>query len=127
MSKKRCWIACGDRTPAAAADLDPVDRLDRRHFDGRPDEEHLVRDVEHLPRQHLLANLEAELARDGDDRVTGDAGENRRADGRRVNDAVAHDEDVLSAAFTQVALRIQRDAFGVALRTASILISCELA
>ena len=105
----------GDRPAAAAADLDPVHRLDRRHLDGRADEEHLVGDVQHFARQRLLAHLEAEVARDRHHRVARDARQDRVADRRRVDDAVADDEDVLAAAFAQVALRVERDAFGVAL------------
>ena len=39
---------------AAGADLDLVDRPNRRDLGGRADEEHFVGDVEHLARQVLL-------------------------------------------------------------------------
>ena len=64
--KNRCWIASVIGPAPAPADLDAVHRPDRRHLDGRADEEHLVGDVEHLARQRLLADLEAEVAGDGD-------------------------------------------------------------
>src|SRR5215469_4965263 len=44
----------GDRAHAALADLDPINRTDRRDLRGRAGEEYFVGDVKHLARNHLL-------------------------------------------------------------------------
>ena len=113
-SKNACWMRFGDRAAAAVADRDLVDRPDRRDLDGGADEERLVGDVEHLARQHLLAHREAEVARERDDRVARDARQDRGGQRRRVDDVVAHEEQVLAAAFAEVAVGVERDAFAVA-------------
>ncbi len=46
--------------------------------------------------------------------VAGDALQNRRGQRRRVDDVVAHEEQVLAAAFAEEAGLVERDAFGVA-------------
>src|SRR6185295_8407349 len=61
----------GYRPAPTPANLDPVDRLDGGHLDGGAHEEHLVRDVEHLPGDGLLAHLEPQLACNRDHRVAG--------------------------------------------------------
>ena len=56
----------------------------------------------------------AEVARQTDHRVAGDAGEDRRTHRRRVQHALAHHEDILAAAFAEHAVGAQRDALVVA-------------
>ena len=115
MSKKRCCRRLGNRTAAAAADLDLVHRLDRRRLDGHAHEEHLVGHVEHLAGSTCSRTLKPmSLAIvTTESRVMPEKGST--AHRRRVDDAVAHDEDVLAAAFAQIAIGVERDPLGVAL------------
>src|SRR5437773_1863451 len=101
--------ALGDRSAAAFADGDLVDRTDGRHFGGGADEEGFVREIQRLARHHRLADRESEVAGERDDRVARDAAENGRSEWRRVDDAVADHEDVLAAAFADVAVDVERD------------------
>src|SRR4029453_1917048 len=87
--EERLLDSLGHRAAPAAADLDPVDGADWGDFDGRSDEEHFVSHVKHLARQGLLTDLEAELARNRDDRVSRDARQHRVANRRRVDDVLA--------------------------------------
>ena len=66
----------GDRAAFAVADRDLVDGTDRRDFDGRSGEKRLIRDVEELSRQHLLADLDAQVLRHGDDGISCNSGQN---------------------------------------------------
>src|SRR5688500_12770595 len=104
----------GDRSAAAVAYRNLVNRPDRRQLDGRPNEEYLVGDVEHFARDVLLRHAIAEILGDLYHHVARDAWQNRRAQRRRMDDAVADDEDVLAAALTHKAERIERNAFAVA-------------
>src|SRR5436305_1554204 len=70
----------GDRTAAAAADLNLVDRADRRDFGGGADNEHFVRDVERLAGDIHLGDREAEVAGERRNGVASDAAEDRRRD-----------------------------------------------
>ena len=114
--EERLLDGLGDRAALALADRDLVDRPDRRDFDRRAHEEGLVGDVEQLARQQLFADLEAVISRERDDRVAGDARQDRRGRRRRVDDVVADEEEVLAAAFAQEAGRVEGDPFAVALR-----------
>src|SRR4051812_42381813 len=51
---------------------------------------------------------------DGDDRITRDAGENRVSKWRGVDNASAHEKEILTRAFREVAVPVERDAFDVA-------------
>src|ERR1700757_881281 len=46
------------------ADLDLIDRADRRHLCGSAGEEHFVGNVEHLARNHLFNDRNIQVARD---------------------------------------------------------------
>jgi hypothetical protein len=104
----------GQRTPPAGAHFDLVDRPDRGHLGRGPHEEHLVGDVKRLARQDLLGDRKAQVARQRDDRVAGDAAENRRAEGRRVQRAIAHDKDILAAPLADMAGDVEHDPFRIA-------------
>jgi hypothetical protein len=67
----------GDGANPALAHIDLVHGTDRRDFCCRPGEECFVCDVEHLTRNHLLDNRNAEVARNLQHRVAGDARKNR--------------------------------------------------
>src|SRR5580765_8812800 len=67
----------GDGANPALAHIDLVHRADRRDFCCRPGEECFVCDVEHLSRNHLLNSRNAEVARNLQHRVAGDARKNR--------------------------------------------------
>src|SRR5262245_36328018 len=73
----------GDRTAAADADLNLVDRADRRHLSSGADDEHFVGDIERLARNVRFGHAVAEIARESDDRITRDAAEYRRRERRR--------------------------------------------
>src|ERR1051325_10045695 len=112
--EERALQPLGHRTPPSAADGDLVDGPDRRHLRGRSAEERLVREIQRLARQHRFLDRDPELAGERDDRIAGNAAEDRRRDGRRVQDAVADDEDVLAAAFADVAVHVERNRFRAA-------------
>ena len=67
----------GDGANRALAHIDLVHGMDRRNFCCRPGEECFVCDVEHLTRNHLLDNRNAEVARNLQHGVVGDARTNR--------------------------------------------------
>src|SRR6185437_7950919 len=95
-------------------DLLAVDRTDRGDFGGGAAHEHLVGEVEVFARQVALDHLDAVLARQRDQRVAGDAGEDGRAGRRGVQYAVEHQEDVLARTFAEQAGGGQRDALAEA-------------
>src|SRR5579872_6984336 len=67
-----------DRThPAALADLDLVDRTDRRHLGGRAREEHFVGDIKQLPRNRLLHDRNILVAGNLQNRIARDARQHR--------------------------------------------------
>ena len=105
-----------NRAAAAAADLDSVDRSNRRHLGGRPDEESLVGDGDCLAGQHSFDNGEAQVARQRHDGIARDAGKNRRGERRRLDGSVADDEDVLAAPFAHVAAHVERQSFRVSVQ-----------
>src|SRR4029450_8803740 len=90
-----------DRTAFAGADCATIELADRQHFGGRAREECFVGDVNLVARNAALRAGKPKLLRQREDRAPGDAVEARR-ELRRVDPAVAHDEDVLSRAFGHV-------------------------
>src|SRR5262249_20755257 len=105
--------ALRNRPAAAGADGLAVDAADRGELARGAGEEQLVRRVQHLARQPLLDHRDRKVARDLDDARARDAGEDRRADGRREEAAVLHEEEVLAAAFADVALDVEDESFVV--------------
>src|SRR3712207_4561233 len=91
-SKKPGGDRGGDRAAAAGFDDDAVYRADRGNLGGGAGEKQLVGDVQAFARQALLAQLDAELAGDRDDRIARDTGQDRRRRRRSIDDAAAHDE-----------------------------------
>src|SRR2546423_859817 len=71
-----------DRAHGAIADLNLVDGADGGDLGGGAGKESLVGDVEHFAGNHLLNNGKVEIARDLQDRVTGNAGQDRVAQRR---------------------------------------------
>jgi len=65
------------------------------------------------------------VAGDGHDAVAGDSGERRVAQLRGVENAAAHDEDVLSGALADQAVDVEGDALLVAVGVGSMRMSCE--
>src|SRR5258708_23346150 len=92
-----------------------IDRANRRDFGGSASEENFVGDVQRLTRNLLLHDLDAEVARDLQHRVPCDAWEHGVAEWSSMQDAIADDEQILARAFADVAVHIERDAFGVAI------------
>ena len=97
----------------AGADDAAVDLADGRDLGRGAREEGLVGDVDLVAADAPLAHLDALLARQPDDRVARDAVEGR-GQLRRVQHAVAHDEDVLAAALGDVALGVEQQRLVVA-------------
>src|SRR5271157_951890 len=85
-----------DRASHAATDGYLVHRADGRDLGRGPAEEQLVADVQHLARNDLLDDRNAELVRDVQHRVASDAGQNAVAQRRRVDAVLMHYEDVLA-------------------------------
>src|SRR5262245_2718748 len=113
-AEKRLLDRGGDWAALARADREAVDRTNGRDLGGGAGEEQLVGQVERLARQVLLAYLVAQAARQRDDRVAGDAWQQRRGERRGENHTVADHKQVLARAFAQVAAHVERDALGVA-------------
>src|SRR5438445_3368812 len=105
----------GDRAAATRADGDAVDRTQGRDFRGGAGEEDFVGDVEHLARNHLLADRNAKIFAKCDDAAASDAGQDARGQRRRMNGAIADNEDIFAGTFADVAVRIERDALGIAI------------
>src|SRR4051794_13306195 len=93
----------GARLPLPDRDL--VDAPDRRDLGCGPRQEDLVRDVEHLTRQRLLANWDPRVSGERKHRLTSDAWEKGAVDRRRVDRALPDEEEILSRAFAQHAVR----------------------
>src|SRR5204862_3054783 len=102
-----------DRTATAVADRDLVDRADGSDFGRGSSEEDFVGDVQHLARDERLDDFEAEVAGDSENARARNAAEDRGAEGRSEDAAVANDEDVLAGSFADVSVYVERDAFGV--------------
>src|SRR5271157_3094305 len=98
----------------AATDGDLVHGADRCDLGCGPTEEQFVADVQHLARNNLLDDWNAEFVRDVQHRVASDAGQNAVAQRRRVDAVLMHDEDVLAGSLADVAVDVQRDALGIA-------------
>src|SRR5262249_24616978 len=60
--------SAGDGAGDAFADLNVIDRADRRDFDGGADEEHFVDDVEHFTRDDGFLDWNLQVLGKGDDR-----------------------------------------------------------
>src|SRR5512138_107723 len=103
-----------DRATTAASDRDAIDRTHGCDFGRRAGQEDFVREIEQLARQRLLADFETVLAREGNDRVTRDALQDRTCERRRIDDAVADQEQVLARAFADVAVDAKADSLGEA-------------
>src|SRR5206468_1522053 len=94
---------------------DAVDRADGRDLRRGAAEEDLVGDVQHLAWDHLLHYLDAQFARDSNDRVTSDARQHRIAQRCGQQGVILYQEDVLARAFAHVAVHVQRDTFDVSI------------
>src|SRR5271166_1268862 len=103
-----------DDTDLSFADRDFVDRTDGGNFGGSAAEENLVSDVERFARDLLLDDFDAEIEGDLHHRIARDAGKNGVAERRRLQHAVADDEYVFARPLADVAVYVERDAFGVA-------------
>ena len=104
----------GHRSAPAAADGDAVDAANGRDLRRGAGEEDLVGAVEHLARHGHLLHRDAEVAREAQDAVAGDAGEQGAVDGRRDHGPVGDDEHVLAGAFAQETVGAEGDRFGEA-------------
>src|SRR5688572_6575612 len=101
------------RTRFSLADGNAIHGANGRDLGCRSAEEQFIRHIQELAGQHLLADLDSEIPRDGDDRVPRDPLQDSGGKRRRVQTAVADREEVLTAAFGDVAERIEHDALGV--------------
>src|SRR5712671_4678476 len=104
----------GDGAGYAFADLDVIDRTDRRDFDGGAGKEDFVDDVEHFARDNLFLDRDLQIFGDFHDRVAGDAGQNAGGQRRSVQGSVVHEEDIHAGAFADVAVGVEGDTFSVA-------------
>ena len=111
VSRYAFWIAS---VISPDAELVVVDRAERRHLGGGAAHEHLVGEVEIGADQRLLEHRVAEVLRDLRDRVARDARQDPGREIGRVDDAVAHDEDVLARAVGDGALGREQDRLVVA-------------
>src|SRR3989442_2810486 len=105
--------AARDRSRRAVADAPVVELADRRHLGRRAGEERLVRQVDLVAREALLARRETQVGEQPEDRVSGDAAEHGR-ERRRLHRPLAHDEDVLSARLGDVAVDVEEERLVVA-------------
>src|SRR5205085_3648326 len=99
----------GDRAAAALADRVVVDLADRRHLGGGAREEELVGAVELAARDVADLDVEAQVLRDGEDRVPRDAGEDGAVGAGRDQTALHDEEEVLAAALGHVAVAVEED------------------
>src|ERR1700687_5514845 len=104
----------GDGADRAFADLDLIDRTDRGDLRGGAGEERLIGDVEHLARNHLLDNWNAQVAGDLQHRVARDPRQHGVAQRSGNQLVVLHQEQVLTRALADEAADVERDAFHVA-------------
>src|SRR5208282_6825131 len=106
--------ALGDGAARAVADLDAVDRANGRDFRGRAGEKNLVRDVEHFAGNDLLDERDAQVVANRHHGIARDAWQRGAGNRRRQDRAVHHEENIFAGAFADVAVRIEGDAFDVA-------------
>src|SRR5262245_65598334 len=105
----------GNGAAASSSNLDAIHGTDWGDLDRGAYEEHLISDVQNLARQGLFTHREAELTCDRNDRITGNAPQDRVPDWGGINDPFADDEDVLATAFAQITVRVERDSLRVSL------------
>ena len=103
----------GDGPWLAGADGAVVHLTDRRQLSSRAGHEHLVGDVELVAGEPFLHHFHAALAGQIHDRVAGDALE-YRGQRRGLQNAVAHQENVLACALGDIPLGIEQDRFVIA-------------
>src|SRR5258705_3986959 len=106
MSSAGQFIECllqfpGDRAGLSVADGTEIDFAQANHFGGSAAHEDLVGNVELVARNGLFDNVVAEVARQRNQAVAGDALEYRAA-GHGVNHTIAHYEDIFASAFGNV-------------------------
>src|SRR5207237_10639997 len=106
----------GDWAADSLDDSQAGDAADRCDFGRGAAEEDFVGDVEGLARDERLDDLVAVVAGDAADTVAGNPGKDRGTEGRGEDAAVADEEDVFAGAFADVAVNVERDAFGVIVR-----------
>ena len=103
-----------DRAALAVANGDLVDRSNGGDLDRRATEKRFVRQIEELAREGRFPHLVAEVFRDRQHALAGDALQHGRAERGRVDHAVADEEQVLPAAFAEQAAFIEGNALAVA-------------
>src|SRR5258706_4145648 len=97
-----------DRACRAGSDRAEVDLAERDALGGRAADEDLVRGVELVARDRRFDDVEPEVSRERDERVTRDPFEDRGR-GRRDERAAPHEEEVLAGALGDVAVRVEED------------------
>src|SRR5262245_37757145 len=102
-----------DLSPGSASDRHAVDGSNRRHLDGRADEEHFVRRVERLAWKAALDDGNVGLLRQLDDGLTRDAGKNRGGQRRSEQRSLLDQEQVLSASLAHETGGVEGDSLGV--------------
>src|SRR5262245_17711739 len=101
----------GDGPPFSVADLGAVDAADGRDLGGGAGEEDLVGDVKRGARDDLFADFVTQVARDQHHRIARDAGQDGGCERRGVDYALTYQEQIFAAAFADVAVGVERDAF----------------
>ena len=103
-----------DRAALAVTNGDLVDRSNGGDLDRRATEKRFVRQIEELAREGRFPHLVAEVFRDRQHALAGDALQHGRAERGRVDHAVANEEQILPAAFAQQAALVEGNALAVA-------------
>src|ERR1039458_7107947 len=103
-----------DGAAMALADRDAVDGTNGRDLRGGSGKEHLVGDVEHLARHDGFNHRDIEILGQTQNAIARDAGQHRGAQRRRVEAAVADEEDILAGSLADIAGFVERDAFRAA-------------
>ena len=103
-----------DRPRLAVADRAAVDLHHRNHFRGAAGEKTFVGDVHVVLRERHFADFNFRRAGHLDHRVARDAFQNAGIDRRRLQYAVAHQEDVVARALGDFALVVQHQRFDAA-------------
>ena len=110
--EKRALNLLGHRSALSRSNGNFVNRTNRCHFGRRARQKDFIRDVQHLSRDVLLDDIQAERRGEFDHRIASDARQNRCRSGRRINYIVPDQKQVLACSFADEPLRIERNAFG---------------
>ena len=110
-AKELLLQALGDRSPAPAADRDPINGTYGRNLGGSTGEKDLVGHVEELPWKLLLSDPIAQVFGQGDNTVAGNSLQYGRSQGRSKDLVVKDNKEILATPFAHEAIGVQGDNF----------------